>query len=59
VFKDMSKSISHSQAYLDDPSTAPADIDRLLAAAWLNARPVYLLLPTDMVNKEVAGAILV
>jgi pyruvate decarboxylase len=55
VFKDMSKPISHTQEYLEDPSSAPEQIDRLLRSAYINARPVYLLIPTDMVSKEVPG----
>jgi TPP-dependent 2-oxoacid decarboxylase len=51
----MSKALSKSQAYLDDVTTAPGEIDRVLRDAYLSARPVYLMLPTDMVLKEVPG----
>lgn len=55
VFKDMSSSISHKQVYLDDPATAPADIDRVLSDAWVHSRPVYIMIPTDMVPKDITG----
>lgn len=57
VFRDMSYAISHKQVYLDDPATAPANIDGVLRDAYINARPVYLMIPTDMVSKEVSGMI--
>jgi TPP-dependent 2-oxoacid decarboxylase len=37
-------------AVLDDPNTAFAEIDRVLAAANRYKRPVYIELPRDMVN---------
>ena len=55
VFKDMYRAISYKQAYLNDPSTAPADIDRIISDAFVHARPVYLMIPTDIVPKEVSG----
>jgi pyruvate decarboxylase len=58
VFKDISKALSKSQAYLDDVATAPGEIDRVLRDAYLSARPVYLMMPTDMVMKEVPGIFL-
>lgn len=55
VFRDMAGAISHTQVYLDDAATAPAQIDRILANAYIHARPVYLMIPTDMVPKKVSG----
>ena len=55
VFKDMSCPISHKQIYLDDPATAPGQIDRVLCDAWTHSRPVYIMIPTDMVPKNVSG----
>jgi TPP-dependent 2-oxoacid decarboxylase len=57
VFRDMSRAISHRQLYLDDPVNAPAEIDRLLIGAYLTARPVYVMIPTDMVPREVSGTV--
>lgn len=56
VFRDMAKPISDTQCYLDDPATAPAQIDRAIADCRLHARPVYILLPSDMVPKQILGA---
>jgi pyruvate decarboxylase len=58
VFKDMSKAISRVQVYLDDPATAPAEIDRALTEAYVHARPVYIMIPSDMVPKKVSRTIL-
>lgn len=55
VFRDISSAISDKQLYVQDPSTTPTDIDRLLSDAYLHARPVYIMIPTDMVDKEVSG----
>lgn len=57
VFRDMSRCISHTQVYLDDPISAPAEIDRVLANAYVAARPVYVMIPTDVVPKKVSGTI--
>jgi len=35
---------------LNNPNTAFAEIDRVLAAAWQYKRPVYIELPRDLVN---------
>ncbi|KAG9856867.1 pyruvate decarboxylase, partial [Aureobasidium melanogenum] len=53
VFADMSKPISIAQTNLMDPATAPAEIDRVLQACYVNSRPVYIQLPADMVTEEV------
>jgi pyruvate decarboxylase len=53
----MSRPISITQAYLDDPGQAPAEIDRLLQDAYIHARPVYMLIPTDAVAKKVSGIV--
>jgi pyruvate decarboxylase len=55
VFRDMSKPVSEAQGYLDDPVTAPSVIDRLVTCAYVHARPVYLMIPTDMVPKKVSS----
>jgi pyruvate decarboxylase len=51
----MSAPISYKQVFLDDPVSAPKQIDDLLADAWVHARPVYLMVPTDMVPQKVSG----
>lgn len=56
VFSDMSKSISCVLAKLDSTDDAAALIDHALQQCWVQSRPVYLALPTDMVQKKIEGA---
>ncbi|SCY35458.1 alpha-keto acid decarboxylase family protein [Desulfoluna spongiiphila] len=46
------KEFTVASALLDNPATAPAEIDRVIHAALRYKRPVYLELPRDMVTKE-------
>ena len=55
VFKNMSRDISCAVAVLNDPHEAPALIDHAINQCWLKSRPVYITLPTDMVQKKVEG----
>ena len=55
VFADMSKSISCAMAKLNDPHDAATLIDHAIHQCWLQSRPVYITLPTDMVQKKVEG----
>lgn len=48
------REITCDQGVLDDPGAAPAVIARVLRACVEYARPVYLELPRDMVDVEVA-----
>ncbi|KAI1463538.1 pyruvate decarboxylase [Daldinia caldariorum] len=56
AFADMSSSISCAVAKLNDPVEIAAQIDHVLRECYLNSRPVYIMLPTDMVQKKVEGA---
>ncbi|KAK6582650.1 hypothetical protein PZA11_005058 [Diplocarpon coronariae] len=56
VFADMNKEISCALAKLNDPSEAATLIDHTLQQCWLQSRPVYVTLPTDIVQKKVEGA---
>ena len=56
VFSNMSKEISCALARLNDPNEIAAQIDHALRECWIRSRPVYLMLPTDMVQKKVEGA---
>lgn len=56
VFTDMSREISCAVAKIDDPSQAATLIDHTLQQCWLQSRPVYIALPTDMVQKKVEGS---
>lgn len=42
-------------AKLNDPREAAALIDDTLQKCWLSSRPVYITLPTDMVQKKIEG----
>jgi pyruvate decarboxylase len=55
VFSDMSKEISCAVAKITDPYEAATLIDHTLQQCWLKSRPVYISLPTDMVQKKVEG----
>ena len=55
VFANMSKEISCAVAKLKDPHEAAALIDDALRECWLQSRPVYIMLPTDMVQKKIEG----
>lgn len=43
------REVTCADTVLDDPATAPAEIARVLTAARLLSRPVYIELPRDMV----------
>lgn len=55
VFAGMSKNISCAMAKLNDPHEAAMLIDNAIRECWLQSRPVYITLPTDMVQKKVEG----
>ncbi|KAJ8123194.1 hypothetical protein ONZ43_g791 [Nemania bipapillata] len=58
VFAGMSASVSCVVAKLNDPSEIAAQIDHALRECYLRSRPVYIMLPTDMVTKKVEGELL-
>ncbi|KAI9822429.1 MAG: Pyruvate decarboxylase 1 [Pycnora praestabilis] len=55
VFADMNRDISCAMAKLNDPHEAAALIDNAIRECWLQSRPVYITLPTDMVQKKIEG----
>ena len=55
VFADMSRNISCAMAMLDDPHEAATLIDYAIRECWVQSRPVYIALPTDIVQKKVEG----
>ena len=55
VFAEMSKNISCAMAKLNDPYEAATLIDHTIRECWVQSRPVYITLPTDMVQKKVEG----
>ena len=55
VFTNMSRNISCYVAALNDPSTIATEIDHAIRECYIQSRPVYISLPTDMVQKKVEG----
>ena len=55
VFTNMSANISVAVERLNDPREAAAQIDHALRECYVQSRPVYITLPTDMVQKKVEG----
>jgi len=48
---DLFEKVTAATAVLDDPATAPERIDQALTACLVQRRPVYIELPTDMVDQ--------
>ena len=55
VFANMSHDISCAMAKLNDPHEAAGLIDHAIRECWVQSRPVYITLPTDMVQKKIEG----
>jgi pyruvate decarboxylase len=56
VFQKMSAQISCAVSMLNDPHDAATLIDDAIKECWVKSRPVYVSLPTDMVQKKIEGA---
>ncbi|EGO55565.1 pyruvate decarboxylase [Neurospora tetrasperma FGSC 2508] len=56
VFANMSENISCDVAKLVKPSEIAYQIDHAIRECWIRSRPVYIWLPTDMVEKKIEGA---
>lgn len=52
----MSENISCDVAKLVKPSEIAYQIDHAIRECWIRSRPVYIWLPTDMVEKKIEGA---
>jgi pyruvate decarboxylase len=55
IFADMNREISCAMAKLSDPYEIASQIDYALQQCWLQSRPVYVALPTDMVEEKIDG----
>ncbi|KAK0713832.1 thiamine diphosphate-binding protein [Lasiosphaeria miniovina] len=55
VFANMSSQISCDVARLTKPAEIAEQIDHALRECWIRSRPVYIMLPTDMAEKQVEG----
>ncbi|GAB4187781.1 MAG: alpha-keto acid decarboxylase family protein [Simkaniaceae bacterium] len=49
--QEMYEKITVASAFLDNPENAPKEIDRLLTACLEHSKPVYINLPSDIVDK--------
>lgn len=58
VFTRIHKEVTIAQANLLDAETAPSEIDRVLRTCFVESRPVYIQLPTDMVEQPVPARLL-
>lgn len=55
VFSNMSEKLSCEVAKLNHPNEIATQIDHTLRQCWVQSRPVYITLPTDMVTAKVEG----
>ncbi|KAJ7601083.1 pyruvate decarboxylase THI3 [Mycena floridula] len=55
AYSKASEQFTVSQGYLNNSTTAAAEIDRVLTDCLLAARPVYLTLPTDIVYEKISS----
>ncbi|KAJ6780902.1 hypothetical protein PWT90_05562 [Aphanocladium album] len=55
VFANMSANVSCNVAKLNDPQEIAVQIDNALRECFVQSRPVYIMLPTDMVNAKIEG----
>ncbi|KAI0012360.1 pyruvate decarboxylase [Xylariaceae sp. FL0662B] len=55
VFANMSAMVSCAVAKLNDPAEIATQIDHALRECYVRSRPIYIMLPTDMVTAKVEG----
>lgn len=56
VFKNMSSLISCYVAKLNQPNLIAQEIDTAIRECWVRSKPVYIMLPSDMVHEQIEGA---
>jgi pyruvate decarboxylase len=56
VFQKISTQISCAVSMLNDPYEAATLIDHAIQECYIKSRPVYISLPSDMVQKKIEGA---
>lgn len=56
VFANMNSEVSCYVAKLNKPTEIADQIDQSIRKCWVRSRPVYIMLPTDMVQKKIEGA---
>ncbi|KAJ6118245.1 pyruvate decarboxylase [Penicillium samsonianum] len=57
-FEEMSRRVSCMTASIDCPQTAPALIDEAIRACWVQSRPVFIFIASDMVRVPIARHLL-
>ena len=58
VFSKMAAEVACAVERLSDPTMIPSQIDSAIQRCFIMSRPVYIALPTDMVDKKVEGELL-
>ena len=58
VFENIHRHVTIAQADLQSAETAPKEIDRVLTKCFIEGRPVYISLPTDIVTKKIDASLL-
>ncbi|GAO15827.1 uncharacterized protein UV8b_03049 [Ustilaginoidea virens] len=56
VFEKMNAQVSCDVVKLNRPAEIAGQIDHALRQCWIQSRPVYITLPTDMVQEKLEGA---
>ncbi|ROT42710.1 pyruvate decarboxylase [Sodiomyces alkalinus F11] len=56
VFANMNSEVSCDIAKLNTPAEIASQIDHAIRKCWVRSRPVYIMLPTDVVRKKIEGA---
>lgn len=58
VYQRSSQFARVAEAILDDPKTAPAEIDRVIRECFIQSRPVYIFVPLDLSWEQVPKSLL-
>ncbi|KAJ6113565.1 pyruvate decarboxylase [Penicillium sp. IBT 18751x] len=58
LFEDMSRKVSCMTACIDNLQTAPALIDEAIRTCWIQSRPVFLFVSSDMISAPVSREVL-
>ncbi|KAF9890418.1 hypothetical protein FE257_006086 [Aspergillus nanangensis] len=58
VYAKISEHVRTAHCWLDNVSTAPSEIDRVLRECYLNSLPVYIFVPMDFVHQPVSVELL-
>ena len=53
VYNTISQQITIAQAFLSSKATAASEIDRVITECLVQARPVYIMLPSDIVKERI------